>query len=91
MNVDVPNDLALTRVKDSLEGTIAYAVERDGVPLGLLVTYVEEVPTVWWAFARYTQEATLAEVADAPFVRPQDALDAVERAITQHPGKTIAA
>lgn len=89
--VTLPEELALARVQNSIEGTVAYAVERDGVPLGLLVNYVAESPTVWWAYARYTRTARLIAVAGSPFGRAQDAMDAVERAVSQHPGKVIAA
>ncbi len=89
--VTTPDDLALARVQDSIEGTVAYAVERDGVPLGLLVNYVAESSTVWWAYARYTRTARLIAVAGSPFDGAQDALDAVDRAVCQHPGKSVAA
>lgn len=89
--VTIPPDLALVRVQDSIEGTVAYAVERAGVPLGLLVNYAAESATVWWAYARYTRTARLIAVAGSPFDRAQAAVDAVERAVTQHPGKAVAA
>lgn len=89
--VTIPDDLTLARVQDSIEGTIAYAVEREGIPLGLLVNYVAESPTVWWAYARYTRTARLIAVAGSPFGRAQDAMDAVDRAVSQHPGKSVAA
>ncbi len=91
LSVTVPEGLALAHVQDPIDGTIAYAVERDGVPLGLLVNYVEESATVWWAYARYTQAARLIAVAGSPFERAQEAVDAVDRAVSQHPGKSIAA
>ena len=79
------------RVEGCLEGTVAYAVELAGVPLGLLVNYVYELPTVWWTYARPTREVRLSALRGSPFARPQDAVDAVDRAIMLQAVKSVAA
>jgi hypothetical protein len=79
------------RVENSLEGTIAYAVEHDGVPLGLLVSYLYELPSVWWTYARPTRDARLTALKGSPFARPQEAVDAVDRALMLQAVKAVAA
>jgi hypothetical protein len=80
-DLSIPGDLALVRVADSIEGTIAYAVELAGEPLGLLVQYTYELPKRWWAFARLARDARLSSVAGSPFRIPQDAMDAIDAAL----------
>jgi hypothetical protein len=79
------------RVADPIEGTIAYAIELAGVPLGLLVRYTYELPTRWWAYARPTREARLAAVAGSPFRLSQDAMDAVDGALMMRSATPVAA
>lgn len=91
MFMKIPADLDVVAVKDTLEGTVAYAVERDGSPLGLMVKYLDESPAAWWAYARYTRTAKLSAVAPSPFADMQAALDAIDVVITHHPGTSIEA
>jgi hypothetical protein len=79
------------RVADSIEGTIAFAVELAGVPLGLLVSYTYELPTRWWAYARPTREMRLAAVVGSPFRLPQEAMDAVDQALMMRASGRVAA
>jgi hypothetical protein len=78
-------------VANPIEGTIAYAVELAGVPLGLLVRYTYELPTRWWAYARPTREGRLAAVAGSPFRVPQDAMDAIDGALMMRAAAVVAA